>query len=446
LSATGYEVKTAVVMALAGVDVDEARRRLTQSGGHVRRAVAEPGTSISVSAEPLLFVVHGRVYAPGRTIENGMVAIASTRVVAVGTPQEVPVPQEARTLDARGLAVVPGLIDLHIHGVSGFDAMAGQAAGMAQVLPRFGVTAFLPTTLSAPLERTKAALEGLSRAMDESPRGARILGIHMEGSYLSPQMPGMMDRSLFRPLDWDEFVALNQAAGGRVRMLTFAPEVQAAGGTIPRLLEAGVVPSIGHSAATFEEVRQAVGLGLAHATHTYNAMRPFHHREPGVVGAVWQFDQITAELIADGHHVHPVAMQLLLRLKTEEHMALVSDATPVAGLPAGHYQWAGATLVTDGQTARLPNGTLAGSVALMNTGLRHLVELAGLSLERALVSAAQVPARILGLSKGELAPGYDADLAILGHDFQPILTMVEGQVVFTSKEPGSNASRGSSEP
>jgi N-acetylglucosamine-6-phosphate deacetylase len=167
---------------------------------------------------------------------------------------------------------------------------------------------------------------------------------------------------------------------------------------------------------------------LAHATHTYNAMRGFHHREPGVVGAVWHLEQITAQVIADGVHVHPAALALLLWLKGAERVALISDAAPVAGLAPGQYTWGGKQVVLDERACRTLDGRLAGSVALMDGGLRTLVEEVRVPLETALVSAAAVPARVLGLNKGALAPGLDADVVLLDEALRPVLTMVEGEV------------------
>jgi N-acetylglucosamine-6-phosphate deacetylase len=199
---------------------------------------------------------------------------------------------------------------------------------------------------------------------------------------------------------------------------------------IPRLIEAGVVPVIGHSNATFEQVAEAVQLGLRHATHTFNAMRSLHHREPGVVGAVMYFDQIVAQLIADGVHVHPAVMDILLRIKGLERVALVSDTSPLAGLPDGEYEWEHKPLFVRDGSCRLADGTIAGAHALLDSGVRNLVNLVGLPLEQALVPATRVPADVLGLRKGCLAPGYDADIVLLDGDYRPVFTMLEGEVVY----------------
>ena len=375
-------------------------------------------------------IINGRVYTPERVIERGVVTIVGGKIAAVGEASSPPDVTDAEVIDAAGLHVVPGFIDLHIHGLGGFDAMRGQIAEMAAELPRHGVTGFLPTTIAAPLEELAKLLEGMAATIAARPPGARILGIHLEGPFLSPQRTGMMDARFLRPFRWEEFERLYAAGRGLVKMMTLAPEEGEALSGIPRLLERGVVPSIGHSDATFEQVAEAVQAGLAHASHTYNAMRGFHHREPGVVGGVWHFDEIIAQVIADGVHVHPQALALLLRLKTPERVALISDAAPLAGLPPGEYTWGGKKITLDGRACRSLDGRLAGSVALMDVGLRTLVQTVGLPLETALVTATVVPAGVLSLNKGALAPGRDADIVLLDEALQPQLTMVEGQVVY----------------
>jgi len=375
-------------------------------------------------------ITNGSVYTPDQVLAPGTVLIEEGRIKAVGSADTVTVPPEAEVIDAEGRAVVPGFIDVHVHGLMGHDAMGPGLAHVIRDLPAFGVTAFLGTTLTLPRDETLAGLEAMAEVLDAPPPGAQCLGIHLEGPFLSPTRPGMATSDWFGPLAWEDFQTFQQAATGCIRMLTFAPEVNGAMACIPRLIEAGVVPVIGHSDATFEQVAEAVQLGLSHATHTFNAMRPLHHREPGVVGAVMYFDEIVAELIADGVHVHPAVMAILLRVKGVERVALVSDAAPLAGLPDGKYEWEHKPVFVRDGSCRLADGTIAGAHALLDTGVRNLVNLMGLPLEQALGPATRVPADVLGLHKGRLAPGYDADVVLLDEALQPTLTIVKGEEVF----------------
>ena len=375
-------------------------------------------------------ITNGSVYTPDQVLASGTVLIEEGRITSVGSADTVTVPPKAEVIDAEGMAVVPGFIDVHMHGLMGHDAMGPGLAHVIRDLPAFGVTAFLGTTLTLPRDETLADLEAMVEVLDAPPPGAQCLGIHLEGPFLSPTRPGMATAEWFEPLNWESFQAFQQTAKGHTRMLTFAPEVNGAMACIPRLIEVGVVPVIGHSNATFEQVAEAVQLGLSHATHTFNAMRPLHHREPGVVGAVMYFDEIVAELIADGVHVHPAVMAILLRVKGVERVALVSDSAPLAGLPDGEYEWEHKPVFVQDGSCRLADGTIAGAHALLDTGVRNLVSLVGLPLEQALVLATRVPADVLGLRKGRLVPGYDADVILLDEALQPTLTIVKGEEVF----------------
>jgi N-acetylglucosamine-6-phosphate deacetylase len=357
------------------------------------------------------------------------VLIEEGRVAAVGLADTLPTPPGAQVINAEGQAVVPGFIDIHMHGLLDHDSMGPDLAHVIRALPAFGVTAFLGTTVTLPRDELLARLEAMAQVLETPPPGAQCLGIHLEGPHLAPARPGMATSDWFEPFSWKGFQELQEAAAGRIRMLTFAPEVGGAMAAIPRLLEVGVVPAIGHSDAAFDQVARAVRVGLSHAAHTFNAMCPLHHREPGGLGAVMYFDEIVAQLIADGVHVHPAVMAILLRVKGLERVALVSDAAPLAGLPDGEYEWAHKRVFVRDGACRLQDGTLAGAHALLDTGVRNLVQLVGLPLEEALIPATRVPADVLGLRKGRLAPGYDADIVLLDGDHRPAVTMVAGEVV-----------------
>ncbi len=377
-------------------------------------------------------IIHGRLFTPQLVAEDGVVLIEDRRIVAVGPTDMVAIPPDCEVIDVGGRTIVPGLVDVHIHGLLGYSCMGSEVADVAAALPRFGVTAFCATTITAPVDTVLEALDEMAAAIEQRPRGARILGIHIEGPHLSPRRPGMAKADLQHPLTWEEFARMQKAARGHINMITFAPEEGEAARLIPRLLAEGVVPVLGHSDATFEQVSQWVKLGLSHVTHAFNAMRGFHHREPGTLGAVLLHDALVAQLIADGHHVHPGAMALLWKLKGPSRVALISDAIPYAGMPPGEYAWEGYRLILDGQTSRLPDGTLAGAVTLLNQNIQTLVERVGVPFADALTAATHTPASALGYGTrlGRLAPGYAADLAILEADGRAWQTWVNGEVVF----------------
>ncbi len=377
-------------------------------------------------------IVNARI--PTASSDQGCdtIVIEGGTIAACGARSDLSVPPDATVIDAEGRRAVPGLIDLHIHGLLGHDSMGEGLTSVIHDLPRFGVTSFLATTITLPQEETFEALTTMGEILKPPPSGARCLGIHLEGPFLSPTQPGMATAEWFEPLSWDAFQAYQQAARGLIRMLTFALENAQARAVIPRLLAARVIPSMGHTTADFADVAEAVDLGLAHATHTFNAMAPFHHRRPGAVGAVLFFHQIVAQLIADGVHVHPAAMTVLIRAKGIDHVTLVSDASPMAGLPEGVYEWEHKTIIIQDGKSCLEDGTIAGAHALLDAGVRTLVTDVGLPLRQALVPATIVPARVLGLSKGRLAPGHDADILLLDDDLRPVLTLVEGQVAYST--------------
>jgi len=379
------------------------------------------------------YIVNGDVYTPSGVVHNGVVGIHQGTIAVVGTGDTAALADEATLIDAAGLRVIPGLIDLHIHGAHGIEVLMGDLATFAAYLPEHGITACLPTLPALSPQDTLAALAHVAGFIAHPPAGARLLGVHMEGPYVSPKQCGALDPNAMRPFSWDEFVQIQTTFPGLVKLMTVAPEIPPILDYIPRLLATGLVLSVGHSNATYEEVQAAIALGLNHATHTYNAMRPFLHREPGVVGAVLLNPQIVAQIIADGEHVHPGAIRLLLAAKGVDYVCLVSDALSPAGLPPGVYDALGYSVISDGKAARLARGTLAGAIILSDQGLSNLVNRVGLSFAEALRCATAVPARVLGLNAGRIVPGADADIVLMDEEFRVQATLVRGEIVFSRR-------------
>ncbi|WP_322798152.1 N-acetylglucosamine-6-phosphate deacetylase [Thermoflexus sp.] len=373
-------------------------------------------------------IIHAELYTPTRRIEDGTVVFAEGRILAVGPSREVRLPRRAERIDAHGRPVTPGLIDLHLHGVEGYDLFGEELAEAAQRLPRHGVTAFVPTTLTLPEEEILRRLQAMARVMETAPPGARILGIHIEGPHLSPKRPGMANPTWFRPLTPEAIARYQAAAGGRIRLWTFAPEEGEAMQAIPALVAQGIIPVIGHSDATYDQATEAIQRGVRQVTHFFNAMRPFHHREPGLFTAALLDPRVIVQLIADGQHVHPAAMRLLFQVKGSSRVAMISDAAPMAGLPPGRYTWLGYEVIVADGRCQTPEGALAGSVALMNEGLRVLIEEVGIDPLHAVRSATWTPAQALGLRKfGRLRPGAPADLVLWARWGVPEAVWVGGE-------------------
>lgn len=387
-----------------------------------------------MAANDLVAFCEVEIFLPdGRVIPHGTLLTEGGLIRAVGYAKQLSVPAGAKVITLPGKKVLPGFIDVHFHGLHGYDVFGAGMINAARALPQYGVTSFLATTITLPLDEVFGRLRQLAEAMAEPPAGARCLGIHVEGPHLSPKRPGMANAAWCHPLSADEFGKMQECANGLIRMITFAPEEGDALSVVPALIDQGVVPVMGHSDASYELAARAASLGVRHVTHMFNALNPFHHRAPGVIGAVLALPDITAQLIADGHHVHEGAMRTLLNAVGYGRVCLISDAAPFAGLPDGTYPWQEYTLVVGEGMCRLPNGTLAGAHALMDTGFRNLMTRAGLTPSQASVCASAVPARELGLSnrKGVLLAGFDADIAVLDESFRPYLTMVGGDVVWS---------------
>lgn len=377
-------------------------------------------------------IVGGTVFTPTHRIQDGVLVMDGSRIHVVGTTGDVAIPPDAERVDARGYSVAPGFVDLHFHGARGHDVMGPGLADLVRALPEYGVTSFMATTLTLPWDETVAALATMADQLGAPVSGAECLGIHLEGPFLSAARPGMARADLLEPLSWPRFDLLQRAAGGSIRMVTFAPEAGEGMSVIPRLIETGVVPVMGHTDATFDQASEAIGAGVRQTTHTYNAMRPLHHREPGALGAAMYFPEVFAQLIGDGLHVHPAAMAILIKVKGPERVVLVSDAAPLAGLPPGEYAWGPQPVyVREDGRCELADGTIAGAHVLIDSGVRRLVVELGLPPEQALTTATLTPAESIGARrKGRLEPGADADVLLLDDELQVTTTFARGELAW----------------
>ena len=340
----------------------------------------------------------------------------------------------ARVIDAHHLTLIPGLIDVHIHGGFGrsFQGDSEDIGQLARDLPRWGVTTVLPTLGAVPRAELASAVGRLVRYMRTAERGCRFAGIHLEGPYFNPKRKGAQHAEAIRLPDVAEVRALLDAARGQIRLMTIAPEMPGAADVLRVLDAAGVMASVGHSEATLDTLVAATRLGLRHATHTFNAMLGLQHRSPGTVGAVLSLDEIECELIADGVHVDPTVLRVAWKAKGTDGIVLVSDATAVAGMPDGSYDQGHRVVLVSNGRATLADGTLAGSCTPLIRGVKTMVEDCGVPLATAVQMATANPARSAGCSQrtGTIAVGKDADLVLIDEAFEPRLTMVRGAVEF----------------
>jgi N-acetylglucosamine-6-phosphate deacetylase len=363
--------------------------------------------------------VHGASGADSVLVEDGLITWVGT-----GSPPHRP---DEEVVVAEGEWIAPGFIDLQVNGFKGHDAAggAGEISAMSEGLPSTGVTSFLPTLISAPVEVGARFAE--SAAASES-LGARVLGAHIEGPFINPSFRGAHERSCLADPDP---ASVDMIARARPRLVTLAPELPGALDAIARLVAAGVVVSAGHTGADFEQGRRAIAAGVRFGTHVYNAMPPVHHRRPGIALALLLDRRVSVGLIADGEHVHPAVCEQLVRVKDPARIALTTDQTAAAGAPPGRYSLTGRTVISDGIVVRLEDGTLAGSAATMDGLVRRMAAVPGMSAARAVAMASTVPARVLGeAGLGRIKVGACADLVVLDADLHVRLTMVRGRVRF----------------
>ena len=355
--------------------------------------------------------------------EPAAVRIEDGAITAVTPRTHAELPKNARVEDFGEALVAPGLVDLHVHGGAGEDFMSADAAGLRRVrehLARHGVTTFLATTVSAPWAETLAAVERLANAG---------LELHLEGPFLSSRRRGVHREADLLAPRVERLEELWQRAQGRIRMITMAPELEGALEFIRAAAARGIVVSLGHSDASAAQAREGIAAGARHVTHCFNAMRPLHHREPGLLGEALNNPALSAEIIADGVHVDPRMVGMFLRLKGPERAVLVSDAISATGCGDGVYKLGGIEVRVSGGCCTA-GGVLAGSVLTLDRAVRNARESGGLALDAAVRLASENPARVAGLErKGSLAVGADADISIWSPGGELLATFAGGSRV-----------------
>jgi N-acetylglucosamine-6-phosphate deacetylase len=384
----------------------------------------------------MLAFTAGRLLTPTDAVEHPLVLVDEGRVLEMSARSSRQLPAGVSVSDFGDGVMAPGYVDLHIHGSAGYDVMDDTAEALPaieQLLARHGVTSYFPTTVTAPMDMLLRALERLANAIEkrestnaEGKGRSRPLGIHLEGPFISHARRGVHPpEDLLAPtLAW--FERFWQAARGRIRMMTIAPELEGAPEVIAEAARRGVAVSLGHSDADFAATERGIVAGAQHATHTFNAMRPLDHRSPGILGAVLTDRRMSADIIADGVHLDPAIVKLFAQAKGPEQTVLITDAISATGMPDGRYRLGSFEVeVRDGKCTS--GGSLAGSVLTMDRAVRNLARFAEWDLPQAVAAASRNPARVARIAnKGVLTAGADADFVVLSPAGEVLRTFIDG--------------------
>ena len=390
----------------------------------------------------MIVLAGGDIVLPDRILTSASLIIDQGRIAAIESTRGTPA--GASVVNASESYVVPGFVDVHVHGIEGHDTLdgAGAIAEIAKRLPRYGVTAFCPTTVACAPADLDLTLRQVGEArVGRVPGAARVLPAHLESNFINPEYKGAQPAACLR-LPTDErregdysgrdILNVIDSRSADVGIVTVAPEIDGALELIPRLVRAGHRVSLGHSAADYDQAVAAIDAGARHATHLFNRMTPMTHRAPGLAGAVLSYEEVRAELICDGFHVHPAMSHFTIAAKGADGVMAITDGTAGAGLPPGSMsRLGGRPIRVSDQAALLDDGTLAGSTLTMDRAFRNIVTLFHASITQAAIMCSTTPARALGLTRfGVIAEGNVADLAVLDRGFRVTRTFIEGEEVF----------------
>ena len=371
-----------------------------------------------------------KLYIKNVGIVKTNIGIENGRIAYIGNEENI-----EPIFETDGI-VVPGFIDEHIHGAGGADAMDGTVESLqtiSEFLAREGTTGFLATTMTQSPENITNALKAVKKVREKGEyKGAEVLGVHLEGPFISPKHVGAQPLEYVATPDAELFDKYNEASGNSIKIVTLAPEVEGGLGLVKHLSNIGVVASVGHTGGKYADVVNAVAAGATNVTHTYNAQTGLHHREAGVVGAAMLLDELNCEMICDTIHVSVPAIKLVIKNKPHDKYTLITDAMRAKGMPDGKSELGGQDVFVNNGEARLADGTLAGSVLKMNVAVKNLVEKAGVPFTDAIDFATYNPAKNIGVlnERGTIEVGKRADLTVLNSDFEVLYTLVNGKIVY----------------
>ncbi|HEX3044306.1 MAG TPA: N-acetylglucosamine-6-phosphate deacetylase [Bacillota bacterium] len=381
-----------------------------------------------------LALTKATMISPFNLVEDAVVLIKDKKVLAAGSPSSVKIPPEFQEISLDGLLLAPGFIDQHVHGGGGASVMSGTAESLDEI-SRFyathGTTSFLATTISGTTEQIDNVACAYKTLISRDYKGARCLGLHLEGPFISPYFAGSHPPETLRQPSWEEIASIHKLSNSGVKLVTLAPEIAGASELAAALAKANITCAIGHSNADYETTINAISLGFRSVTHCYNQLTPFNHYAPGVIGAAFTNDHLSIELVLDEVHLHHSAVEIAWRCKGPEGIILVTNAMAPTGMPDGLYATPDGDLTLAGGAVRNQSGKLAGSVLTMERAVKKMLDITECSLTDAFRMATYNPAKLLGLNKhkGSIYPGKDADLIALTTDLEVIMTMIGGEVI-----------------
>jgi N-acetylglucosamine-6-phosphate deacetylase len=379
----------------------------------------------------------GRIITPFRTLNDGVLIVEEGKISELGKSSDTVIPNDCKVYNIKDMIVCPGFADLLIHGGAGHgfaDKSEDSIGIISRYLLEHGSTTVLGSLFAKPEKLLLEDLDRLANYIVTNP-DSNIRGIHMEGPFLNKQFKGAMNKSYLWEPSIEGWNKIWKASKGQIKIMTIAPELPGAEAVMQAAAKEGVVLSIGHSMATYDEVENAIDNGAAHVTHIFNAMMPFHHREPGIVLGSLLHNELKIELIADTLHVHPAVMELLLKLKGASGIILVSDSIRAGGMHEGEYEFADQKIFMKEKRAFLEDGTLAGSTLTLNVAVKNMVETAGAKITEAVRMASLNGVKVINLDhkKGILAVGKDADVVVMNNKYEVYMTIIGGKIAHRKK-------------
>lgn len=376
-------------------------------------------------------IIHANIVLENKMIDNGSLLVKNGKIAEISDDNKVY--DDELTIDASNQLLIPGMVDVHIHGAKGFDMMDGTTKSIQEVskqCARTGCTSFLATSVTSSLPALEKMIDAVIEVRGNE-QGAAIAGIHLEGPYLNEKRKGMQNPAYFREPSIKEMESLIDQADSLIKMVTIAPELKGGINLVKYLSDKEVIVAIAHSDATYEEAKQAFQEGASHVTHCFNAMSPIHHRKPGIVTAAFEEEQVSLQAIVDNVHLHPAIVRLMHRIKGPEKLVLITDALQAMGLGDGEYHFGGHQVTVKNGIATLDDGTLASSTVMMNEALKNTID-NGISLIDAVRMASTTPARLLNMEySGEIKEDFKADLVLLTDTFEVVWTMKDGEIIFS---------------